>query len=219
MPALLPQNTGYTYAVDLSIDEAEENRAVTVKFDKPVIDYVDNFIGFPVGGIVPVGDYDRSKGKWIASKNGRVVKIISIENEEAQVDTTGDRNPDNNDISLEERKKLAKIYSAGKELWRVELNHFSLKDYNWPYSCSNCESPNVKEENKPKPCQGSGSIINIQTQTLGEILSLAGTGLTLEYNSGRVFGFKGFNKIELTPEKMEENNSFLKGEMDISIGG
>jgi len=62
MPAELPRNTAYTYAIELSIDEAEEKGATTVKFDKPVFYYLDNFIGFPVGGIVPVGYYDREKG-------------------------------------------------------------------------------------------------------------------------------------------------------------
>jgi hypothetical protein len=48
MPAALPSNTGYTYAVELSVDAALEAGAVSVEFDQPVIHYVENFVGFPV---------------------------------------------------------------------------------------------------------------------------------------------------------------------------
>ena len=50
MPAKLPPNSAYTYCSELSVDGANK-----VRFDKPVIVYVDNFLGFDVGGAVPVG--------------------------------------------------------------------------------------------------------------------------------------------------------------------
>jgi hypothetical protein len=136
MPAELPINTGYTYAVELSIDEAESQGVKTINFDKPVINYVDNFIGFPVGGIVPVGYYDREIGTWVASENGKVIKIISIDNGKAQIDTTGDGIADNTGIEDDELVKLAEIYDVNKELWRVKLTHFSAWDCNWPYGCN-----------------------------------------------------------------------------------
>ncbi len=49
MPAVLPPSSGYTYAVELSADEAVDAGATEVRFDKPVITYVDDFLGFPVG--------------------------------------------------------------------------------------------------------------------------------------------------------------------------
>ncbi len=57
MPAKLPPNSAYTYCVELSADGAQR-----VKFDKPVILWVDNFLGFNVGEKVPVGYYDRDRG-------------------------------------------------------------------------------------------------------------------------------------------------------------
>ena len=62
MPAELPPTSGYTYAVDLSADEATAAGATTVTFDRPLPFYVENFLNFPVGGIVPAGYYDSSEG-------------------------------------------------------------------------------------------------------------------------------------------------------------
>jgi RHS repeat-associated protein len=55
MPFELPPGTGYTYAVEFSVDEAVKENAREVKFNQPVISYVDNFLGFPVGMPVPSG--------------------------------------------------------------------------------------------------------------------------------------------------------------------
>ncbi|MBF0426037.1 MAG: hypothetical protein HQL66_09515, partial [Magnetococcales bacterium] len=59
MPATLPATSGYTYAVELSVDEAQAAGAKNVSFTQPVPVYVDNFLHFPIGGAVPVGYYDR----------------------------------------------------------------------------------------------------------------------------------------------------------------
>ena len=60
MPAVLPPTSAYTYCAELSVDGAER-----VTFAQPVVMYVDNFLGFAVGEIVPVGYYDRDKGVWV----------------------------------------------------------------------------------------------------------------------------------------------------------
>src|SRR5262249_26960439 len=49
MPGELPPTSGYTYAVELSADEATAAGAVQVRFDRPVELYVENFLNFPVG--------------------------------------------------------------------------------------------------------------------------------------------------------------------------
>ncbi len=78
MPAPLPPLSGYTYAVELSADEAIAAGAKEVRFSQPIINYVENFLNFPVGIVVPTGYYDRERGVWVASNNGRVIKILSI---------------------------------------------------------------------------------------------------------------------------------------------
>ena len=69
MPAPLPPSSGYTYCVELSADEAVKAGAKSVKFDKPVYHYVENFLNFPVGIAVPTGYFDPAKGAWIASES------------------------------------------------------------------------------------------------------------------------------------------------------
>ncbi|HEX8203929.1 MAG TPA: Ig-like domain-containing protein, partial [Isosphaeraceae bacterium] len=80
MPAELPPTTAYTYAVEFSVDEAEAAGATNVRFDRPVISYVENFLGLPVGEIVPSGYYDKDRGMWVASENGKVIRILSLAN-------------------------------------------------------------------------------------------------------------------------------------------
>src|SRR5262249_40878816 len=73
MPASLPPASAYTYAVDLSLDEAIAAGARSVDFDPPVIAYLENFIGFPAGENVPSGAYRPDAGVWEVGENGRVV--------------------------------------------------------------------------------------------------------------------------------------------------
>ena len=91
MPAKLPPNSGYTYCVELSVDGAER-----VKFAKPVVMWVDNFLGFPVGGVVPVGYYDRDRGLWVPADNGRVVRLLDRNGDGVvdALDADGDGQPD-----------------------------------------------------------------------------------------------------------------------------
>jgi hypothetical protein len=51
---------------------------------------VDNFLGYPVGGTVPTGYYDRQEGEWRPSLNGRVITIVALQLGKALVDTDGD---------------------------------------------------------------------------------------------------------------------------------
>src|SRR5690606_17758412 len=63
-----------------------------VIFDKPVIMYVDNFLGFAVGEIVPIGYYDRNDAEWKAARNGVVVQLLDANNDGLVdgLDFTGD---------------------------------------------------------------------------------------------------------------------------------
>jgi hypothetical protein len=79
MPAVLPPTSAYTYAVELSIDEAIASGSDRVEFSQPVPFYVENFLDFPVGVAVPAGSFDRDQGEWLAEANGRVIQVVSID--------------------------------------------------------------------------------------------------------------------------------------------
>jgi RHS repeat-associated protein len=139
MPAALPANTGYTYAVELSADEAISAGASRVLFSDPLALYLENFLDFPVGGIVPAGYYDRELAAWVPSDNGRVVEVLSVDGGSAVLDVDGSGLPadpealDELGVTPEELAALAGLYSAGQSLWRVPVTHFTPWDCNWPY--------------------------------------------------------------------------------------
>jgi len=226
MPAELPPSSGYTYALEFSADEAINSGATEVRFDKPLFHYVEDFIGFPVGSAVPTGYYDRQQGKWIASENGRVIKVLAITAGLAELDTTGDGLVDNGvamDVTNEERKQLASLYVANQALWRVPIKHFSPWDCNWPYGPppkAVKPKPAKKKPRKPaKPCKGGGSIIKCQTQTLGEDIPITGTSFNLHYESDRVPGRRDAYiwDIELTGD--EAPADAVSVELNIRVAG
>ena len=93
MPAELPATSAYTYAVEFNTDEAVAAGARNVLFSQPVINYVENFLNFPAGTIVPAGSYDRGEGRWVSEDNGRVVRVLSITGGVANLDVTGNGQP------------------------------------------------------------------------------------------------------------------------------
>lgn len=209
MPAPLPTTSGYTYAVELSADQAIAAGAASVTFSAPVPFYVENFLDFPVGGVVPAGYYDRLAGAWVASDNGRIVKILSIDGSgRAQLDVDGDASADTATalaalgITDDERQALATTYAAGQSLWRVPIPHFTPWDCNWPYAPPNDarqpDVPPVREEratdtaDTDKACR---SVIECQNQILGEVLPLTVTALSLTYQSDRAPGYTASNSL------------------------
>ena len=196
MPATLPAASAYTYAVELSADEAIAAGAEHVRFSKPVAVYVENFLGFPVGTPVPVGWYDHQRGMWVPERDGRVIRVLATASGMAELDTDGDGAGDSDDqlarwgIDPAERRRLAGIYAPGQTLWRAQMNHFTTLDLNWPYRYFNFQPPApFPNDAGPKdPCDTYGSIIECESQVLGERLEVPGTGLTLNYRSARTPG-------------------------------
>ncbi|HKH43475.1 MAG TPA: hypothetical protein VKM72_02310, partial [Thermoanaerobaculia bacterium] len=171
MPATLPPSSAYTYAVELSVDEALAAGAAEVVFDRPLAHYVENFLGFPVGGAVPVGYYDRKLAAWIPSENGRVLQILGIANGLADLDVDGSGAPADPSalsalgITDAERGALASLYAPGQSLWRVPVAHFTPWDFNWPFQPpDDADAPNPDdepetEEPEEEACEQPGSII------------------------------------------------------------
>ncbi|MBX3001211.1 MAG: hypothetical protein KF893_21995 [Caldilineaceae bacterium] len=206
MPAQLPPSSGYTYAAEFSVDEAVAAGAVDVQFNQPLPVFVENFLDFPVGGAVPAGYYDREKGQWVASANGRVIAILSVNGGLAELDIDGSGNPANADaltalgVTNEERAHLAQLYIPGQSLWRVPVSHFTPWDFNWPYGPpDDAEPPPGGDEDndfKPDdPNEECGSVIGCENQTIGESLPIAGTPWRLQYQSDRTPGRKDANSL------------------------
>ena len=201
MPARLPVNSGYTYCVELSVDGVQR-----VKFDKPVITWVNNFLGFNVGDVVPVGYYDRDQGVWVPFDNGVVVTLLDIDFNGVvdALDADGDDQPDDLNqngsfsdevIGLDDPEK----YQPGTTFWRVAVTHFTPWDCNWPYGPpSDSVPPNPKEEPLVDQQQGgvvdcetgTGSFVEDRSRIFHEDIPIPGTDMTLHYTSNRVEGYK-----------------------------
>ncbi|MCB9772147.1 MAG: fibronectin type III domain-containing protein [Candidatus Omnitrophica bacterium] len=201
MPAVLPPTSAFTYCVELKADGVDR-----VRFKDPVVFYVDNFLGFDVGEIVPVGYYDRDRGQWVASDNGRVVKLLDT-NSDGIVDALDSDNDglpndlNSNGDFTDEVKGLddpAK-YASGKTFWRASITHFTPWDLNWPIFVSAdaiapnaTGTPNVdQQKKKDEDCDKSvNSYVNCRSRIYHEDIAIPGTGLTLHFASNRVPDYK-----------------------------
>ncbi|MBT3010992.1 MAG: hypothetical protein KME41_04630 [Candidatus Thiodiazotropha sp. (ex Lucina pensylvanica)] len=202
MPAPLPPTSAYTYAVELSADEAISVGAKRVDFNQQLPLYVDNFLNFPVGIAAPVGYYDFDLTAWVPSDNGLIVQILGIENGRAVLDVEGGGEPvtaeglETLGINDQELVMLAGLYESGKELWRTPVTHFTPFDINFRIAPPEDAEPPVPPPPPPPPedddpedpeCENN-SIIECQSQVLGESIPIANTGINLNYRSSRVPG-------------------------------
>jgi len=230
MPGPLPPTSGYTYAVELSADEAIAAGAKSVQFNKPVWFYVENFLNFPVGMAVPTGWYDRDKAAWIPSDNGRVIKILSLASGMATLDVSGSNQPATATelaalgITDAERGLLAQTYQPGQSLWRAPITHFTPWDCNWPVvpppDAEPPKQPPPKTDDKvDKPDCKRGSIIECQNQVLGETLPVSGTPFTLNYRSDRVPGAKVAYTLDIPLSGATVPASLKRIELSIDIAG
>lgn len=228
MPAELPSASAYTYAVELSVDEAVAAGADTVTFNKPVAFYVENFLGFPTGSDVPVGHYDRERHGWVAVDDGRTIEIVSITDGMADLDVTGDGNADTGaelaalGITDAERAELLGLYQVGQSLWRARFESFSPKDLNLPGGLpQGAVSPEELEalQTLLRFCAGRGSIIGCESQTLGETIPVAGTPFHLRYDSSRVPGRKAERSLEIPLTSSQPPAPLKHVTLEVTVAG
>jgi RHS repeat-associated protein len=234
MPAPLPPTSGYTYAFELSADEVIAGgvkvNGKDLLLNKPVVQYVENFLNFPVGIPVPTGYYDNHKAAWVASDNGRIIKVLAVTDGLAELDVEGkDKTADAKALAAlgitdDERRQLATLYKPGQSLWRVPIPHFSTWDSNWGFGPPDDakdpkEKDPEKEENTPDGCHTSGSLIDVHNQSLGESVVVTGTPFRLHYRSdrapGRYFGHP--IRISLSGDKVPK--SLKRIELEIHVAG
>lgn len=192
MPAKLPPTSAFTYCAELSVDNAK-----SVRFEKPVTIYVNNFLGFNVGDVVPVGYYDRDRAIWVPSNNGLVVKLLDTNG-----DGTVDAYTDGKNQYPEQGLTDPALYPPGATYWRVELDHFSPWDCNWPIGFpGEAISPNpegipVADSQCPRDDQSCiNSYVENRNRIFHEDLAVIGTDLTLHYASNRTRGYKSVVSI------------------------
>ena len=198
MPGALPAETAFTFANDLHVDGVHYSD--TVLFDSPVVMFIDNFLGFEVGEIIPIGYFDRLADEWVASPNGIVVRVLD-QNGDGQpdgLDYTGDGQANDlngSGITADDAIGLAEAgYQAGDTLWWGSFDHMTPYDYN--LAPSDAEAPTELDvdadledpDNTEETCTGSFGKPN--QQTFHEAIPVAGTNMALHYNSQRTAGYQ-----------------------------
>jgi len=237
MPARLPPNSAFTYAAELRVDGAQR-----VRFDKPVTTFIDNFLGFAVGSIVPVGYYDRDKGVWVPSENGVVVELLDTDadGEVDALDANGDGAPDDLDADSSFSSEVKGLddsqrYAPGATFWRVQMNHFTPFDCNWPFGppadaiASNAKGTTVVDQQDSSfvgttagqsrgDIQCVSSFVEQRSRVFHEDIPLPGTGMTLHYTSSRVTGYKpGVISVPVSGDTVPE--SLLKIIIEAHVAG
>ncbi len=198
MPADLPPNSSYTYAVELSADEAVAAGATGVEFNQPVFVYLENFLGVPAGTTVPNGFYDRQRAVWAAEQNGLAISIVSMTNNAADLDVDGSGNVASAATLAglgmgdgKEQEQLAKLYKNGQNLWRVPVAHFSATDFNFfgPTAQQKfIDFPDKFKRDDPNKDPPTDPNFELDNQTVRQSLPIVGTPFSLNYRSDRVPG-------------------------------
>jgi RHS repeat-associated protein len=200
MPSNLPEETAYTYCVDITVDGIRDDESVV--FDEPIAMYVDNFLGFNVGEIVPVGYYDKNLGEWVGSDNGIVVRLLDTNGNGKidALDADGDGQPDDLNGNADFSDEVIGIqdnleYQVGKTYWRAVITHFTPWDLNWgiapPLNAESPGNPSVESGNPPSGCNvNTNSYITSKTQVLHEDIGVTGTDIKLHYSSKAANGHK-----------------------------
>ncbi len=198
MPAQLPPNSAYTYCVELKVDGVKR-----VQFDKPVTLFIDNFLGFDVGDIIPVGFYNRDKGIWEPADNGYVVKLLDQDFDGIvdALDIDGDDLPDDLNSNGFFNDEVAGLDDPAKYIpdmtyWKVTTMHFSIPDCNLPWGPPLGGAPGPRGfppfliGAKPEPCKRkTNSYIEERSQIFNEDIPIPGTGIKLHYKSSRANGY------------------------------
>ena len=222
MPSPLPPNSAYTYAVEISVDEAGGRKVGgrDVVFDEPVALHVDNFMGYPVGGGVPTGYYDNDASAWVAVPDGLIIGVLAVDDGKLVLDLTGDGIPATPgelaewQIPDSERVLLTQRFEPGDSFWRVPLDHFSTWDCNWPFGPDDDAIPpdsdvNIDDGDEEDPCKEDGCEINAFTQSMSESVDIPGMpGGSIGYDSQYMLGAAGSGPsldIRLTPADLPQS--------------
>ena len=235
MPAELPPNSAYTYAVELTAQEVGIPGVVAATFSQPISLYVDNFLDFPVGSDVPVGAYDGDAAAWMPQPNGRVIEILDTTGGVAQIDSDGDGLADNPatlaalGITPAEQIDLVGTYTAGARVWRVTTGFFSTYDLNWwwrqPADAVVPNGPDLERRNErdlttlDDPDTAAGQGIDFQNQALEQQVEVTGTPLTLAYRSDRTRGRAQAYTLTIPLSGSTIPASLKRIELDIQVAG
>ncbi|HKY34627.1 MAG TPA: RHS repeat-associated core domain-containing protein [Polyangiaceae bacterium] len=205
-PGTSPHPGSLSWGIEATIDEAQALGATTVEFSTPASVLVENFLGLPVGSPIPMGYYERGKGHWQKEQAGRVIQVVGVTDDEADVDVDGDGEADDEEtlrklhILHGTRRELARRYEPGAKVWHIPVEHFSPQFADIPTGTKpTAEAPTVNAATvRPidEPTR-HGSLL-VERQALGQAfgLGLAGTPFSLRYQSDRTSEYRNGFRVD-----------------------
>ena len=207
MPADLPATSGYTYAVEFSVDEAKAAGAIDVRFSSPC-PCIPRTSSTSQSALDPARSYDRQIGAWLPPTTGASSSPECHERPGRSGHRrrrAADSGPALGALSITdaERQRLATLYTPGQSLWRVLIPHFDQPwDHNWGViPPDDAEYPGEDPEPEDllnEACTvGGNSIIECQNQILGEAVGVVGTAFALHYQSDRVPGRRSAYTVDI----------------------
>ncbi len=214
-PGSLPVSSALSYGVEFSVDEAEKLGATSVQFSEPVVLYVDNFLGLPVGSPVPLGYYSHADAQWQSADAGRVVSVVSVTDGAAALDFDGDGIAEDESalddfgVTSGELSKIAERYEPGTTLWRGLVSHFSAWNMLFPNRPPpGSVAPSVSSDfsrTLDEPSRRGAAMV--ETQAVAKTIGVTGTPYSLEYQSDRTAAYRAAYQLEipLLPETVPEN--------------
>jgi hypothetical protein len=185
--------------------------------------WVDNFLGFAVGEVVPVGFYDRDRGVWVPEDNGVVVQLLDMDADGLvdAIDADGNSTPDDLDGDgsySDEVRGLndADSYPTGSTFWRAEVKHFSPVDANWAPMlptgaiASNATRKSTASQQKEagRDCKNTrSSFVEERSGIFHEDIPIPGTDVTLHYGSNGVGGYSTIITVPASGETVPDSLS------------
>jgi len=220
MPAEMPPGVGYTYCVELSADEALNQK---VGFDRDIPLYVDNFLNFPVGMPLPLAYYDYDLHAWVPESDGVALQLLGTnENGLAEMDLDGDGLAEEVfelaefGITDDERLRIVSELSLTGSYWRVQVDHFTPYDINPIQIPTNAIPPDLPRPDEPDPESDpdegppKGGSVEKQNRVFRETLPVSGTPFGVNYTSQRVPGMTDYFGLDI-PLSLETVPAELEG--------
>jgi YD repeat-containing protein len=221
LPASLPPGAGCVYAVEIAAEEGREPGAREVRFRKPLIQYVENFLKFPVGAELPSARYDSDRSVWLQGPPGRVVRVLDVKDGLAILDLDGKGEPADTaalavlGVSEQERRHLGSLYGTDATLWRLPLTGLGA----WAVSPlllapdgAVAPSPGLASATGDDPAAP-------RPQPAVETLSVPGTHFLLCYSSERAPGCKAPYTLKIGLSGPEVPKPLKRIDLEIQIAG
>lgn len=190
MPGSLPETSAYTFAAELIARRPSASgvgaEITDARFDGEGLTlWLDNFLGFAPGTVIPHGSYDAAHGRWVPESDGRVVAITRSASGECSFD--GAVVPGAEAATVCDGLEIPS--GETHSYWRVAgVTHFSAIDLNLAALFNRLFAVLSALGRGVVAFCGGGSTVFCESQAVGEMLPITGTPYQLTYSSERQRG-------------------------------